>query len=38
MNLLNELPEVTVRTVEEYQPPFDDILVTLLQQEDARHV
>ena len=38
MNLLNELPEVTVRTVEEYQPPFDDILVTLLQQEDAHHV
>lgn len=34
--LMADLPEVTVRTAEEYQPPFDDILVTLLQQEEAR--
>lgn len=34
--MLGELPGVTVRTAEEYQPPFDDILVSLLQQEEAR--
>jgi ABC-2 type transport system ATP-binding protein len=33
---LGESPGVAVRTAEEYQPPFDDILVTLLQQEEAR--
>jgi hypothetical protein len=33
LGLLAETPNVTVRVAEEYQPPFDDILVTLLQQE-----
>jgi ABC-2 type transport system ATP-binding protein len=33
---IGELPGVTVRSAEEYKPPFDDILVTLLQQEEAR--
>jgi ABC-2 type transport system ATP-binding protein len=35
---LGEMPSVTVRTAEEYKPPFDDILVSLLQQEEARSV
>lgn len=38
IRLLGETPGVIVRTAEEYQPPFDDILVTLLRQEEGRHV
>lgn len=34
---LGEMPQVTVKMVEEYQPPFDDILVALLEQAEAQH-
>jgi ABC-2 type transport system ATP-binding protein len=32
---LNERPGLEVRAAEEYQPPFDDIFVTLMEREDA---
>jgi ABC-2 type transport system ATP-binding protein len=35
LNTLNEQPDLTVQAVEEYQPPFDDILITLLDQTEA---
>lgn len=38
LSAMAELPNVSVRAAEEYQPPFDDILVSLLQQEEARSV
>jgi ABC-2 type transport system ATP-binding protein len=34
---LGELPNVEVQVAEEYQPPFDDILVALLEQTEDRH-
>jgi ABC-2 type transport system ATP-binding protein len=36
LGLMAEMPTVTVKAAEEYQPPFDDILVSLLRQEEAR--
>lgn len=35
LNALNAQPDVTVQVAEEYQPPFDDILITLLDQAEA---
>ncbi len=34
---LQAMPDVSIQLVEEYQPPFDDILVALLEQAEARH-
>jgi ABC-2 type transport system ATP-binding protein len=34
ISLLGETPGVTVRVAEEYLPPFDDVLVSLLRQEE----
>jgi ABC-2 type transport system ATP-binding protein len=34
IGLLSETPGVTVRVAEEYLPPFDDVLVSLLRQDE----
>lgn len=34
---LGDMPEVAIKVAEEYQPPFDEILVALLEQAEARH-
>lgn len=34
---LGDMPEVSIKVAEEYQPPFDDILVALLEQAEAQH-
>jgi ABC-2 type transport system ATP-binding protein len=36
IRLLGETPGVQVRVSDEYAPPFDDVLVSLLRQEDER--
>ena len=36
IKLLGETPGVQVRVSDEYVPPFDDVLVSLLRQEDER--
>jgi ABC-2 type transport system ATP-binding protein len=35
--LLGDMEGVSIQAAEEYQPPFDEILVALLEQEEARH-
>lgn len=35
---LGDLPGVNIQVAEQFQPPFDDVLVALLEQEEARHV
>ncbi len=35
--LLSETPDLTVQTAEEYQPPFDDIMIALLDQSEVQH-
>jgi ABC-2 type transport system ATP-binding protein len=37
LTALGERPDVDVQVAEEYQPPFDDILVALLEQTEDRH-
>ncbi|MFO7167305.1 MAG: ABC transporter ATP-binding protein [Chloroflexota bacterium] len=34
-SVLNDNPEITVQTAEEYLPPFDDVFIALMEQADA---
>lgn len=34
---LRAMPNISIQLVEEYQPPFDDILVALLEQAEVHH-
>jgi ABC-2 type transport system ATP-binding protein len=37
LGALTEQPELKVQVAEEYQPPFDEILIALLDQSEAHH-
>jgi hypothetical protein len=36
--LLKAHPDITIEQAQEYQPPFDDIFIRLMEQAETNHV